>query len=143
MLDLIGNPEDQFSQNEAQLIMSSPGMGCSCLQVTFQACCIEEARYLYDQLTALCPILVSWMKIIIFSCMSRFTTKPVSMVSDQVCTNQAVQRQKMARGLKFLIYKVEGWHYPCTKYKGADQLCGYRTADLCLCFHICRKLVFS
>ena len=59
MSDLVGNPEDRFSQNEAQLFISSPGMGCSCLQVTFQACCIEEARYLYDQLTALCPILVS------------------------------------------------------------------------------------
>lgn len=34
------------------------GMGCCCLQVTFQACNIEEARLLYDQLTPLCPILV-------------------------------------------------------------------------------------
>ncbi|XP_064597197.1 glutamate--cysteine ligase catalytic subunit-like [Liolophura sinensis] len=35
------------------------GMGCSCLQVTFQACNITEARHLYDQLTPLCPILLS------------------------------------------------------------------------------------
>ncbi|XP_021359710.1 glutamate--cysteine ligase catalytic subunit-like isoform X2 [Mizuhopecten yessoensis] len=35
------------------------GMGCSCLQVTFQACNIDEARYLYDQLTPLCPILLA------------------------------------------------------------------------------------
>ena len=35
------------------------GMGCSCLQMTFQACNIEEARLLYDQLNPLCPILVS------------------------------------------------------------------------------------
>ncbi len=35
------------------------GMGCSCLQMTFQACSIEEARGLYDQLTPLCPIIVS------------------------------------------------------------------------------------
>ncbi|WAR15901.1 GSH1-like protein [Mya arenaria] len=35
------------------------GMGCSCLQVTFQACNIEEARTLYDQLTPLCPILLA------------------------------------------------------------------------------------
>lgn len=35
------------------------GMGCSCLQVTFQACNIDEGRLLYDQLTPLCPILVS------------------------------------------------------------------------------------
>ncbi|XP_035223286.1 glutamate--cysteine ligase catalytic subunit-like isoform X2 [Stegodyphus dumicola] len=32
------------------------GMGCSCLQVTFQACNINEARTLYDQLAPVCPI---------------------------------------------------------------------------------------
>lgn len=35
------------------------GMGCSCLQMTFQACNIDEARILYDQLTPLCPILLA------------------------------------------------------------------------------------
>lgn len=35
------------------------GMGCCCLQLTFQACNIAEARTLYDQLTPLCPIMVS------------------------------------------------------------------------------------
>ncbi|XP_060604776.1 glutamate--cysteine ligase catalytic subunit-like [Ruditapes philippinarum] len=35
------------------------GMGCSCLQVTFQACNITEARKLYDQLTPLCPIMLA------------------------------------------------------------------------------------
>lgn len=35
------------------------GMGCCCLQLTFQACNIIEARTLYDQLTPLCPIMVS------------------------------------------------------------------------------------
>lgn len=35
------------------------GMGCSCLQLTFQACNINEARYLYDQLTPLCPIMLA------------------------------------------------------------------------------------
>ncbi|KYM80075.1 Glutamate--cysteine ligase catalytic subunit, partial [Atta colombica] len=35
------------------------GMGCCCLQLTFQACNIEEARTLYDQLTPLCPIMVT------------------------------------------------------------------------------------
>lgn len=37
------------------------GMGCCCLQVTFQACNIDEARELYDQLAPLCPIMVSFM----------------------------------------------------------------------------------
>ena len=35
------------------------GMGCACLQMTFQATNITEARFLYDMLTPLTPILVS------------------------------------------------------------------------------------
>lgn len=35
------------------------GMGCCCLQLTFQACNIDEARSLYDQLTPLCPIMLA------------------------------------------------------------------------------------
>lgn len=35
------------------------GMGCCCLQVTFQASNLVEARNLYDQLTPLCPILLA------------------------------------------------------------------------------------
>ncbi|XP_071442481.1 glutamate--cysteine ligase catalytic subunit isoform X1 [Hetaerina americana] len=35
------------------------GMGCCCLQLTFQACNINEARTLYDQLAPLCPILLA------------------------------------------------------------------------------------
>lgn len=35
------------------------GMGCCCLQLTFQACNIVEARTLYDQLTPLCPIMLA------------------------------------------------------------------------------------
>ena len=58
-------------------------------------------------------------------------------------TNQAVQLQKMARGLKFQILKVEGLYYLCSENKGADQLRGHREADLRLCFHICKMLVFS
>ena len=47
-------------------------------------------------------------------------------------TNQAVQFQKMARGL----------HYLCSENKDADQLRGYREADLRLCFRICKMLGF-
>lgn len=35
------------------------GMGCCCLQVTFQASNLDEARILYDQLAPLCPILMA------------------------------------------------------------------------------------
>ena len=34
-------------------------------------------------------------------------------------------------------------YYPSCENKGADQLRGYREADLRLCFRICRLLVFS
>ena len=37
-------------------------------------------------------------------------------------TNQAVQLQMMARGLKFRKKEEEGLHYPCRENKGADQL---------------------
>ena len=35
------------------------GMGMSCLQLTFQACNLKEAVCLYDQLAALCPIMLA------------------------------------------------------------------------------------
>ena len=57
-------------------------------------------------------------------------------------TNWAVQLQKVARGLKFRIYEVEGLYYLCSENKGADQLRGYREADLRLCFRI-YKIRFS
>ena len=40
-------------------------------------------------------------------------------------SNQAVQPQKMARGLKFSIKKEEGLYYLFSENKGADQLRGY------------------
>ena len=58
-------------------------------------------------------------------------------------TNQAVQLQKMARGLKFWILKVEGLYYLCSENKGADQLRAYLEADLRLWFRINKMLVLS
>ena len=49
----------------------------------------------------------------------------------------------MARGLKFPLWVVEGLYYPYSENKGADQLRGYREADLRLCFRICKNPVFS
>ena len=67
--------------------------------------------------------------------------KPTFWFPTRSDTNQAVQLQKMARGLKFRIRKVEGLYYPCSENKGADQLRGYREADLRLCIGICKMLV--
>ena len=75
--------------------------------------------------------------------MSLVVRKLVFGVSDQSDTNRAVQLQKIATGLKFWIKEVEGLFYPCSENKGADQLRGYREADLRLCFRICKNPVFS
>ena len=69
--------------------------------------------------------------------------KPSSGFLTRCDTNRAVQSQKMVRGLKFRIKEVEGLYYLCSENKGADQLRGYREADLHLCFRICKKPVFS
>ena len=75
--------------------------------------------------------------------MSLVMRKPVFGVPTRSHTNQAVQPHKMARGLKFRIFEVDRLYYLCSENKGADQLHGYRKADLCLCFHICKNPVFS
>ena len=49
----------------------------------------------------------------------------------------------MARGLYFRIKEVEVLYFPRSENKGADQLRGYREADLRLCFRICKKIWFS
>ena len=68
-----------------------------------------------------------------------------SMIWFPTCssTNKAVQLQKMARGLEFPIKKVEGLYSLCSENKCADQLRGYREADMRLCFRICKMFVFS
>ena len=49
--------------------------------------------------------------------------------------NQAVQPQKMARGLKFrILEEVEGLYFLCSQNKDSDQLRCHHEADLCLCF---------
>ena len=57
-------------------------------------------------------------------------------------TNQAVQPQRMARGLKFQIYVVEGLYFLCSENKGADQLCGYPQANLAPLFLHMQKAGF-
>ena len=57
-------------------------------------------------------------------------------------TNRAVRLQKQARSLKFWRLVEEELFYPSSENKGADQLRGYREADLRLCFRLCRLFVF-
>ena len=58
-------------------------------------------------------------------------------------TNRPVPAQKMARGLKFSIWKEEELYYSCSENKGADQLRSSCEADLRLCFRLCKLFVFS
>ena len=62
--------------------------------------------------------------------LSRVMRKPTFWFPTWSNTNQAVQLQKMDRGLKFRFQKIEGLYYLCSENKGADQLHGYREADL-------------
>ena len=61
---------------------------------------------------------------------------------DMSDANWAEQPQKTARSLKFWIQEKEGLYFLSSENKDADQLRGYREADLRLCFRICRLLVF-
>ena len=49
-------------------------------------------------------------------------------------TNRPVQAQKRARSLKVWFQVEKELYYPSSENKGADQLRGYREADLRLCF---------
>lgn len=53
--DVIPDAKDDHVYMDAMCF----GMGCCCLQVTFQACSIEEARRLYDHLAVLTPIMLA------------------------------------------------------------------------------------
>ena len=79
----------------------------------------------------------------LFLYMMGLMRKPTMWFLNRPDTNQAVQTQKMARGWKFWISKVEEQYYPCSENKGADQLRINCEADLRLWFRICRLLVFS
>ena len=74
--------------------------------------------------------------------LSHFVGKPTMWFPNRSDTNRPVQVQKRARSLKFWSYVEEELYYPSSENKGADKLCGYREADLGLCFRICRLLVF-
>lgn len=53
-----GNSRESYSKLD-HIYLDGIGASCSCLQVTFQASNLKEARLLYDQLTPLTPILLA------------------------------------------------------------------------------------
>ena len=54
------------------------GMGCCCLQLTFQACNVDEARRVYDALVPIGPILVNPF----------FLTLAVFVISFSICSSR-------------------------------------------------------
>ena len=74
--------------------------------------------------------------------MSHLVGKPTMWFPNRSNTNRPVQAQKQAKSLKFWSQVEEELYYPSSENKGADQLRGYREADLRLCFRLCRLLVF-
>ena len=69
--------------------------------------------------------------------------KPVFGVSNQAPYKPGCTTTQDGKRLEISYIESRGIYYPCSENKGADQLCGYREADLRLCFRICKKLVFS
>ena len=57
-IEVFGDEESDSASKADHIYLDAMGfgMGCCCLQVTFQASNIREARVLYDQLTPVCPI---------------------------------------------------------------------------------------
>ena len=70
--------------------------------------------------------------------------KPTIWVPTRSDTNRAVQSQKMDRGGKSCIWKVQEIYYPCGENTGSDQpgdqLRSYCEADLRLCFRLSKLL---
>ena len=73
--------------------------------------------------------------------MSLVVRKPVFGVSDQVPHKPGSTTTRDGQRLEISYLEKKGIVL-CSENKGADQLRGYREADLRLCFRICKKPVF-
>lgn len=47
-----------YQPNQVYMDCMAFGMGCCCLQITFQAADMSQARFIYDQFAILAPIMV-------------------------------------------------------------------------------------
>lgn len=98
------------------------GMGCSCLQMTFQACCIDEARLLYDELSPLCPIILA---------LSAATPYFRGFLADVDCrwdiiSGSVDDRTREERGLEPL--KEDKFVIPKSRYGTADSYLHHKHA---------------
>ncbi|XP_020849516.1 glutamate--cysteine ligase catalytic subunit isoform X2 [Phascolarctos cinereus] len=103
------------------------GMGNCCLQVTFQACSISEARYLYDQLATICPIVMA------LSASSPFYRGYVSDIDCRwgVISASVDDRTREERGLEPL--KNNSYRISKSRYDSIDSYlskCGEKYNDI-------------
>ncbi|XP_006893191.1 PREDICTED: glutamate--cysteine ligase catalytic subunit isoform X2 [Elephantulus edwardii] len=103
------------------------GMGNCCLQVTFQACSISEARYLYDQLATICPIVMA------LSAASPFYRGYVSDIDCRwgVISASVDDRTREERGLEPL--KNNSYRISKSRYDSIDSYlseCGEKYNDI-------------
>ncbi|KAK9480978.1 glutamate-cysteine ligase-domain-containing protein [Lipomyces japonicus] len=113
-------PEDANAREGAALVDSiymdsmGFGMGCCCLQITFQATDVSEARLLYDQLAPLGPILLA---------LTAASPAWRGYLSDQDCRWNVIagsvdDRTEEERGLKPL--KNQQFVIPKSRYDSID-----------------------
>uniref|UniRef100_A0A673UGS5 Glutamate--cysteine ligase n=1 Tax=Suricata suricatta TaxID=37032 RepID=A0A673UGS5_SURSU len=103
------------------------GMGNCCLQVTFQACSISEARYLYDQLATICPIVMA------LSAASPFYRGYISDIDCRwgVISASVDDRTREERGLEPL--KNNSYRISKSRYDSIDSYlseCGEKYNDI-------------
>uniref|UniRef100_A0A8C0NJY4 Glutamate--cysteine ligase n=2 Tax=Canis lupus familiaris TaxID=9615 RepID=A0A8C0NJY4_CANLF len=103
------------------------GMGNCCLQVTFQACSISEARSLYDQLATICPIVMA------LSAASPFYRGYVSDIDCRwgVISASVDDRTREERGLEPL--KNNNYRISKSRYDSIDSYlseCGEKYNDI-------------
>ncbi|KAM4772254.1 glutamate--cysteine ligase catalytic subunit [Rhinophrynus dorsalis] len=116
------------------------GMGNCCLQVTFQACSISEARCLYDQLVTICPIVMA------LSAAAPFYRGYVSDIDCRwgVISASVDDRTKEERGLEPL--KNNKYRISKSRYDSIDSYlssCGekYNDIDLTIDKEIYNQLI--
>ena len=76
---------------------------------------------------------------------SRVTIKIFFVVSDKASPTQngLFSQRRYIEALNVGCRKKREFINLCSENKGVDQLRGYHTAYLCLCFHACKKQVLS
>uniref|UniRef100_A0A0B7A460 Glutamate--cysteine ligase n=1 Tax=Arion vulgaris TaxID=1028688 RepID=A0A0B7A460_9EUPU len=116
------------------------GMGNCCLQVTFQACNIDEAKTLYDQLAGMCPIMLA------LSASSPIYRGYLSDIDTRwpVISGSVDDRTEEERGLKPL--KEDRYRITKSRYDSIDSYISplgrcYNDIDLTLDNDLCKELI--